>query len=93
MSFFMSFIDMCVAFELEKSRAMEVFIICNGITFQKLEYIVMVVTTLLFKLSSTHYQTMDVKVKFTIKGGYHSSNWWSLPCILIFHHRQVVCRA
>ncbi len=49
----MNFIDISVAFELKKSCAMEVFIICNGITLQKLEYIAKVVTTLPFKLSST----------------------------------------
>ncbi len=65
----MSFIDMCVAFEFEKSHAMEVFIICNGIILQNLEYVAMVITTLLFKLSSTHYQTMAMKVKVSIKGG------------------------
>jgi hypothetical protein len=57
----MNFINICVTFKVEEARVMEVSIKCNGITLQKLEYIAIVVTTLLFKLSSTCYQSMGME--------------------------------
>jgi hypothetical protein len=74
MNFFMNFINMCVTFKLKEAHVMEVSIVCNGVTPQKLEYITMVVMTLLFELSSTCSQTMVMKV-IAIKCGYHFSNW------------------